>query len=56
MTLWGENNNKNSAFSPLSFCLSAEVWFQNLNTGEDTGLNQKFSSFGKDSRLACMTG
>lgn len=37
------------------FCL-AEVGFQNLKTGEDTGLNQSCLSFGKDSRLACMTG
>lgn len=35
---------------------SAEVWFQNLNTGEDIGLNQSCLSFGKDRNLACMTG
>jgi hypothetical protein len=35
---------------------SAEVGFQNLKTGEVTGLNQSCLSFGKDSRLTCTTG
>lgn len=35
---------------------SAEVWFQNPNTGEDTGLSRSILNFGKDSNHGYMTG